>query len=123
MINKICEVCKSTFSIHRYRILSAKTCGDKCRSDRHSKVLRNSGEGWVNKNGYRYVMQDRKMVLEHRLVVEKYYSIKLKRSQAVHHKNHQRTDNRIENLEIMDRSTHARMHIMENRPWQYQNAL
>ena len=118
-IELLCEVCLKKFKVYPYRSKLAKTCGVRCRSNRHS--LNNGGQtqskGWVAKNGYRYVAVRGKHTLEHRFVVEKYYGIKLKPNQVVHHKNHNRTDNRIENLEILDKSIHARMHINEVKPW------
>lgn len=64
-------------------------------------------------------------VLEHRLVAEKYLlnednSVKINGKMylspefIVHHKNHNRKDNRPENLEIMRRDEHSAMHNKEN---------
>lgn len=72
---------------------------------------------WISGNGYAYIYVDGKAVLEHRHVVEKALNVRLSSDQAVHHKNHIRTDNRIENLEVCDRGEHARVHIMEVKPW------
>lgn len=63
-------------------------------------------------------------VFEHRLVAEKYLlneenSIEingkryLKKDYIVHHKNHNRLDNRVENLEIMTLQQHTSMHKKE----------
>jgi len=65
-------------------------------------------------------------VLRHRLVVEEHsdlfdpsYFIEidghkyLKKEYVVHHKNHNKMDNRIENLEIMTLSAHSSMHNLE----------
>lgn len=120
---KICQVCNKRFSIHDYRFKSAKTCSDRCRFKRHSLVMNGRSIGWVASNGYRYVIRNGKQVLEHREVVERFYKIKLRKDQAIHHKNHKRTDNRIENLEVMNKSDHARMHIQQVKPWKYHYAL
>ena len=64
------------------------------------------------------------IVLEHRLVAEKYLlteenSIEingkryLRPDYIVHHKNHDRLDNRPENLEVMKKSDHSRLHAKE----------
>lgn len=66
-----------------------------------------------------------KLVLEHRLIAEKYLltdenSIEidgkryLRPEYIVHHKNHIRTDNSPENLEIMRKEEHSSLHSLEN---------
>lgn len=47
---------------------------------------------------------------EHRYVMEEYLGYKLPSDMVVHHKNGDQKDNRIENLEVMTRPEHARMH-------------
>lgn len=86
----------------------------------------------MNRYGYRLVqvighpfgVGPSDYVLEHRLVAEKYLLTEensveidgkryLRPDFIVHHKNHIRTDNRPENLEIMRKSEHSSMHIKE----------
>lgn len=83
------------------------------------RTLRNKGiKGTVQKNGYREFRERNQKVLtrgyEHRIVMEAHLKRKLRREETVHHINGNKLDNRLENLEVISNSEHARMHALEN---------
>lgn len=65
----------------------------------------------VNGDGYKLIRMNGRYVFEHRLVMEKYIGRLLEQHERVHHKNHDRLDNRIENLELVaNHSEHIKKH-------------
>ncbi len=58
--------------------------------------------GYTDKNGYKAFNVLGRQNFEHRVVMERSLGRKLLPSETVHHKNGQRSDNRIENLELWD---------------------
>lgn len=80
-----------------------------------------SGGRRVDRQGYVYVLNPRRTghrdryVYEHRLVMEQHLGRGLTTAEQVHHRNGQRSDNRIENLELVSASEHTRLHQDELR--------
>ncbi len=72
------------------------------------------GGYWFSKNGYKVIeneaQNEGKRIFEHRFIMEKYLGRKLESSEIIHHINGDKLDNRIDNLQIVDRKTHYFMH-------------
>ncbi len=65
----------------------------------------------IDSCGYQRMTVDSfKRMRVHRKVVEDFIGRKLIPEEVVHHKNGIKTDNRIENLQIMTKSSHTKLH-------------
>jgi hypothetical protein len=71
---------------------------------------RHPPKGRREQNGYWQVRVDRSWRYEHRVVMEKFLGRSLEHDEHVHHRNHDKLDNRIENLETLSHSDHSSLH-------------
>lgn len=83
--------------------------------DPNYRVRRSPGEG-TYQAGYKIITVNGKQIKEHRLIAEEHLGRKLKPfpKEVVHHINGNKLDNRIENLEIIEQSSHVRKHIKKH---------
>jgi hypothetical protein len=123
---RICVICNKSFK----KKGNSKTCSRDCYKIYRHNISKIFGEGnpnwkggrYIDKHGYILVMNKEHpfannmgYVREHRLVVEKAIGRFLTKGEVVHHINHVRNDNRLENLQLLSKVEHDSMHLKEIR--------
>lgn len=99
-VEHTCDACGIIFKV----VPSARKkgravyCSMSCASRANRK---GTGKGWkVGNDGYVYSYLNQKKILQHRIVMEGFLGRKLSLDENVHHINGDKSDNRIENLEL-----------------------
>lgn len=98
------------------RFLERKFCNKWCCNQGRFNPRYGKGKGNLQR-GYKYIIdwnhphggQEHK-VREHRVIMEKILNRYLNFDEIVHHLNGNKLDNRIENLVIMSRAEHTKLH-------------
>jgi hypothetical protein len=103
-MNKLCEYCKKEFERTWQGSKNAwdrqRFCSTKCRNKSREK----GGSIWKDRDGYLikdwYEGGNRKRARINRIVMEEHLGRKLERNEIVHHKDGNKENNNIDNLEL-----------------------
>jgi hypothetical protein len=80
-------------------------------TDKEREAHSGNPQGWIDTvDGYWRFKIGRKQFLLHRYIMEQHLGRPLLRSEAVHHINGDRSDNRIDNLRILSLGEHTILH-------------
>jgi len=121
---RVCQVCGAQFTYRAVPGTKGLYCSRRCSNQatkngrfRHGPDHPNWKGGHVESHGYRQIWvnggEKRKLVLEHRHVMEQSLGRPIDQGETVHHRNGDRLDNRIENLELWS-SRHPRGQRVED---------
>lgn len=103
-----CRFCNKEFETNSIRRVY---CSIDCSNKGHVKFETLKRKGFWFENGYKILsIGNGKGIKEHRYIMEKYIGRKLLSDEHIHHINGIKTDNRLENLEILSRSDHIKKH-------------
>lgn len=111
-----------SYAIHKWvanSSIKGRKMSDKAKENQRAAALKrwdgNAKGISIKPKGYcEYTIGTNKGKLVHVVIMEYLIGRKLYPNEVVHHINGIRTDNSIENLELMTRSEHARHHALEN---------
>jgi len=111
----LCEYCGNIVERKTKDGLKARFCSHKCYAKNRGK--RGAYKPYVLISGYKYIYAPnhpnatkKGYVAEHRLVAEQKIRRLLHSDEDVHHINFNKLDNRPENLQVLSKSEHMKLH-------------
>jgi len=110
METRTCEACKKPFVVQSSK--KKRTCSDACAYSLNKRI----GNRYINAHGYVVVKSHGPFAdangfeYEHRKVMAEHLGRALKRWETVHHKDGNKQNNNLDNLELLDNTVHTSRH-------------
>jgi hypothetical protein len=108
--------CRSCWAIHTNKnVPKSAACRAKLSAYASSRTGTKSPQwkGGFTKDSLGYIRNNVALKYEHRRVMENHLGRELLPDEIVHHKDGNKENNRIENLEVMSRADHVKHHMTE----------
>lgn len=103
-IEKKCDYCGKSIFVEPNRIRKNNFCNNNCK-----RLFRQKGYG-ITTDGYVWIIINNEQIKLHRYLMEVKLGRKLLPTEIVHHKDFNKINNSIDNLEILTRSEHNKIH-------------
>lgn len=109
---------KEVLSLKRRKCCSRQCANSKICSEENKRKKSEANKKWsqlhprviISKGKYKTIQINKKGYQEHRYIMEQFLKRKLENNEIVHHKNNNKEDNRIENLQLMTKNEHSKYH-------------
>ena len=107
-----CKNCGKSFETTRLNERGkGQYCSRKCAGEFRRKTGFAKKNGYWMENGYKVIyLEGNKSIKEHIKVVQDCLGRELNSNECVHHINGNKEDNRIENLQLMTKGEHSKLH-------------
>jgi hypothetical protein len=104
---KNCIYCKKEFYPNNNNQIF---CGNRCSALKKNLDLGRNKKRWMENGYWVLYIRNEKPIKEHIKIMQDFLGRKLEKCEVVHHINQIPTDNRLENLQVMTRSDHTKLH-------------